>query len=249
ASDPARPASVPSATSSRRGLPSEPISPIVAPPAAAAARPSGVTPPDSPGRTWRDVTLDRGGRRLSTPISVAQVSLVAAAIAPRNAGKAASGFPVIPATTAAPAATPPFASTCPASRRDPLLATAAIAALRSRPTWDSALDSVKNPTSTAAQRPPPTANTGVPTATAAAVPSAVSAPRHHPATATAPAAPAPSTARPRRPPVLPTRTTDLLRSPRLTARRASPPHRRGSRIRSPRPPPPPGWRSHRTGSA
>jgi len=67
------------------------------------AVPSGVIPPDTPRGTARRLVIRRGGVGENAPISVAQVSAVAAASAPANAGQ-------LPAS-AASAATPPFATT------------------------------------------------------------------------------------------------------------------------------------------
>src|SRR5947209_5444949 len=71
--------------------------------------------------------ISRGGRRLRPPISVAQVSALAAARAPAKAAAAvALGRSTYAAAT--PAATAPFAAACTASRRDPRCVTSAICA-------------------------------------------------------------------------------------------------------------------------
>src|SRR6267143_1115848 len=66
--------------------------------------PRSVIPPSVPAETERPLVIRRGGVRECLPISLAQVSAVAAARAPANPGQ-------LPAS-AARAATPPFARTC-----------------------------------------------------------------------------------------------------------------------------------------
>src|SRR5579864_2735667 len=108
-----------------RGAKAETTAPISAPPAAEAAKPKSVTPPDAPGRTLRQVAIERGALGDSAPSSVAHVSAVATAIAPTAAASHRVDAPVAaPANTlpaiAHAAAAPPFASTCAASRVEPL---------------------------------------------------------------------------------------------------------------------------------
>src|SRR5690606_12748204 len=135
---------------------------------------SSVTPPDVPAGTLRPVVMSLGVARLSSPISVAQVSAVAAAIAPANAGKSArSGRS--PWSAAIAVATPPFASTCTASRRPPFTTSSPAAALAAARQRVSALDAMKNATSRIAHAAPPTPSTTVPTTTAASAPSTESA--------------------------------------------------------------------------
>src|SRR5512133_3192368 len=84
-------------------------------PTTAAAVPCGLTAPDVPGSTCRQVRMDRGAALSAMPSSVAQVSAVAAASAP-NPNNPACHEPENAQTTAAIANSAPFASTCQASR-------------------------------------------------------------------------------------------------------------------------------------
>ena len=76
-----------------------------------AAVPTRVTPPDEPGAITRPVRIIRGVPPQSVPISVAQVSAAAAAIAP-SAATGSRGSPVSAESTSNEAYTPPFAATC-----------------------------------------------------------------------------------------------------------------------------------------
>ncbi len=58
------------------------IAAMKAAPAAEAARPAGVTAPEEPAGRGTQVTIERGCWREREPISVAQVSAAAAAMAP-----------------------------------------------------------------------------------------------------------------------------------------------------------------------
>jgi hypothetical protein len=82
-------------------------------PATAAALPAPVIAPDVPASAGRPVVIMRGGALLSTPISVAHVSAVAAASAPVQAENraAARWASVCGYARASSAATPPLAST------------------------------------------------------------------------------------------------------------------------------------------
>ncbi len=150
-------------------------------PASVAASPSGVTPPDIPGRSGRNVRIETGGRRESMPSSVPHVSADAAANAPAKA--TANGTPPRAAGSAQSAATPPFAKTCQALRA----AGAAVpdsGRLRSAPIFERIVDGRKNAKSTAAAGHPPLPKTIVPTAKAASAPPAVSARARYASTAT-----------------------------------------------------------------
>src|SRR5437879_1092828 len=88
---------------------SETTSPAISvAPATPPSVPSAVIPPEVPRVTRRQDVTRRGGRGEKAPISVAQVSAAAAATAPAAADHDPS--------SAAIAATPPFASTCLALR-------------------------------------------------------------------------------------------------------------------------------------
>src|SRR5437763_13505265 len=80
-------------------------------PATPPADPSAVIPPEAPLVTRAPLVISRGGNGENDPISVAQVSAVAAASAP----VATDHAPL----SAATAATPPFATTWRAVRRGP----------------------------------------------------------------------------------------------------------------------------------
>src|SRR5258708_39649867 len=84
---------------------------ISSPPPTPPAVPSTVIPPDVPAGPGAPVVPSRGATGENAPISVAQVSAVAAARAPANAGQ--------PPANAAAAAAPPFARTWRAVRRPP----------------------------------------------------------------------------------------------------------------------------------
>src|SRR5207248_8666653 len=82
---------------------------ITSAPATAPIVPRAVMPPDVPRVTRRPDVMRRGAKGEKAPISVAQVSAAAAAIAPAAAVHAPS--------SAATVATPPLATTCRALRR------------------------------------------------------------------------------------------------------------------------------------
>src|SRR2546428_203634 len=132
--------------------------------------PSQVTPPDVPGGTSARVrsslaVISRGGVLLSSPISVAQVSPVDAAIAPANAAGTHGAGQMAPQTESV-AATAPLASTCKPVRPP------GWSGLNFRAAFHrvSALLVTKNTTSSPACRHPPNPKTSVPTATAAIIP-------------------------------------------------------------------------------
>lgn len=158
-------------------------------PPAAPAQPRTVTPPDTPGSTTRRPISVRGCWRADEPISVAHVSAAAAASEP-DSHASARRSPTRAAVNAVSAATLPFARTCPASRRLPLVATSAV-----RPIRDKALDDTKNAPSTVAPRQPVPPITLVPTPTAAITPLRVSAPARYPARLIPTDAASPSAAR------------------------------------------------------
>src|SRR5947209_7641124 len=166
-------------------------SPIQSAPPISAAVPAGVIPPDMPVENGRKVTMDRGVCRASVPISVAHVSAVAAAYAPANASaqrrSCANAKP-----TAHAVATPPFASTCNASRA-PCLPTSTSARLRARPTRDNATDEPKNASKISVKPAVPAPYVSVPTTNAAIAPDRVSVPARHATNATMPARAAPIT--------------------------------------------------------
>src|SRR5439155_8646189 len=129
---------------------------IATAPATPPAVPSAVIPPDAPRVTRSHVVTSRGATGEHEPISVAQVSAVAAAIAPAAAGQE-------PARAAA-AATPPFASTCRAFRLPPVPLAHCVSRLPDR----------KNAASSARLGQPNPQVTATPTARLAAKPSRVS---------------------------------------------------------------------------
>src|SRR5947208_2571919 len=120
------------------------------------ADPSTVIPPEVPRDTSAPVVISRGGTREKDPISVAQVSAVAAAKAP----VATAHMPA----SAASAATPPLATTWRAVRRGP----------RPSAKWPSRLPDRKNTSRSARPGHPRPQPTAAPTATAAATPPRVS---------------------------------------------------------------------------
>lgn len=138
-------------------------------PATAATSPAPDTPPEVPVGTLRQVSIERGSRPTSVPISVAHVS----AAAPARAAVPKMRQPSHPAVihkAAANANTKPFASTWSASR-GPLLATtdsvrATFIEARKRV---SATDDAKYATSSTAHDHP-AATATVPTTVAATAP-------------------------------------------------------------------------------
>ena len=84
---------------------------MTAAPSTPPAVPGGVMPPDAPRGTGTQLVMSRGGVGEKTPISVAQVSAVAAARPPAKTGHQPA--------RAATAATPPLANTCAAVRCPP----------------------------------------------------------------------------------------------------------------------------------
>ena len=93
-------------------------------PRADAAMPKGVIPPEVPGATGFPFVINSGDVVLSVPNSVAQVSAVAVASAPMKPDFARRRIPAVrekPKHSAKNVASPPLATTCERSRRDPLL--------------------------------------------------------------------------------------------------------------------------------
>src|SRR5450756_2824922 len=135
-------------------------------PASAASRPTRLTPPEVPRSTGLPVVIKRGEFGLSTPSSVAQVSALAAAsaaVAPSQGQVAAGKHPCI--TTKTPAR-PPFASTCPASRRVLFENFSSNPDLRLFATLDRTLEDVKKTSSRIDQSNPPNPKISVPSKTA-----------------------------------------------------------------------------------
>ena len=130
-----------------------------------------MTPPESPVGIGFKVKIERGGCRISVPISVPHVSAVAAANAPANA-TAKRGESRASAATAQAAAMPPLAKTCAASR-GPSLPMSTSSRLRALPRRESAIELAKNASRTAAPRMPSAPKVAAPTATAASAPAAV----------------------------------------------------------------------------
>src|SRR5690242_19203730 len=140
------PATPAAATTSHGAGPSAAASvAIITAPAMPPAVPRVVIPPDVPAGTGAPVVRSRGGMGENAPISVAQVSAVAAARAPANAGQ--------PPAIAATAATPPLARTWRAVRRPPGPPDHCV---RRLPERKNAYSSSKPDHSNPATTPPPT---------------------------------------------------------------------------------------------
>src|SRR5947207_15980377 len=93
-------------------------------PRAEAVIPNGVIPPEVPGAIDLPFVIKRGGVLLSVPSSVAQVSAVAVARAPMKpdwASRRMLDDREKPKHSAKNVASPPLATACKRSRRDPLL--------------------------------------------------------------------------------------------------------------------------------
>ena len=159
-------------------------------PATIATVPAADTAPDVPGGTARKVSTVRGTPPTSVPISVAQVSAVAAAREPAAAA-ARSGSELCPAANRPRqhnANTPPFARTCVASRAPPLSTIPAVRrAFSALPACESSEESTKYRTRSA-PHPQPAATAAVPTAEAATAPEVDSEPALRAASAMATAA-------------------------------------------------------------
>jgi hypothetical protein len=126
--------------------------PMTAAPSTPPAVPKKVIPPLAPVATEAPVVMRRGGAEERVPISVAHVSAAAAASAPANAGQDPS--------SAATAATPPFATTWRALRRPPPRV--------------NKLPETKKARSSNQPRQPTPQTVATPTASAAAAPAVVS---------------------------------------------------------------------------
>ena len=108
----------------RKPCPTQKKNPREHAPRADAAIPSSVTPPELPGAIGLPLVIKRGDDGLSTPSSVAQVSALAVASAPVKpafARRRVLGDREKPKSSAKSVASPPLATTCEISRRDPLL--------------------------------------------------------------------------------------------------------------------------------
>src|SRR6266480_4739879 len=143
-------------------------------PRADAAIPKSVTPPEVPGATGLPFVIKRGDALLSVPSSVAQVSAVAVAIAPMKAvfaRRRVLGDREKPKHSAKNVASPPLATACERSRRDPLLnlseATRAFSRVRKE---ESRLDEKKTSTSESPHDQPPMPTTLVPQTIAPSTP-------------------------------------------------------------------------------
>lgn len=158
-------------------------------PTTVAARPNGLTPPESPRCMGSRVRMFTGGRRLYTPTSDAHVSAVLAARAP-DARSSSHGSPVAVYASAHARNGTLFASTC-RNVRGPLCLREAVAppfrlTAERAISFDATFELPKNHMSSSHSGHPPIANASVPTATAPRPPATVSNRSRNDASATAP---------------------------------------------------------------
>ena len=172
--DPMVPARIATGKKRQSRVSAHPRDPIKPAPLKIAKYPKRLTAPEVPRGTRSPVVIKRGRRRERIPISVAQVSAVATAIAPTNPANQKL-LCVKPYATANKTAAPPLAITWPRSRFPLLENIPANWRFRDLPRPDKRLDERKKVIKRTASGIPPKPKVNPPTRNAPIAPSSVSA--------------------------------------------------------------------------